>query len=158
MNESYINILKESLEKKNQILDQILEQNKLQTQIIKDAGHSIDEFEETLARKAELIDELGRLDIGFDAVYERVGSELSANREKYRSDILVLQELIRKITEKSTRIQTEEARNRQAAINFINGQRKGVQTARTSVKVASDYYKSMSRVNTIDPQMMDKRK
>ncbi len=155
---AYINILTHSLEKKITVLDKIIESNVEQKEILGQIPMDTERFEANLTYKGELIDELNLLDDGFNDIYERIRDELNSNREEYKEEIRRLQELISAITEKSVTIRAEEERNRAAAEKQFSGMKSEIQTSKRSSQAASKYYSSMSRVNMVDAQFMDKRK
>ena len=60
MEENYINILIQSLEQKRGVLSSILEENEKQNKVLKADELDGDAFEETIERKAKLIEQIGR--------------------------------------------------------------------------------------------------
>lgn len=153
----YISVLIESLQKKENVLEQLLVLNEKQGDIIKN-NMKMEAFEENVEEKAVLIKELELLDVGFQAVYLRVKEELLQHKELYTNEIHHLQTIIKCITDKSVALETSEIRNKQGVEQYFSYTRNNFHKARKNVKVASDYYKSMSRVNYIDPQLMDQKK
>ncbi len=157
MIENYLQVLEQSLHKKADILSRIQEINQKQEQILKEEGASED-FDVTIDEKAKLIEELTKLDEGFDTLYQHIKERLSANKEKYKNQIDKLQQLIIKVTEKSVVIQAQEARNKKLAKDYFTIGRKNLQRNRTTSKAALNYYKNMSNSQVIQPQFMDKKK
>jgi len=153
----YLTILIESLEKKIDILDQLLDCNERQSEVIK-ANLNLDEFEKIVDEKGGFIDSLNRIDLGFQSVYDRIKVELIDNKQEYKKEIEGLQRLISQIAEKSVALETSELRNKQAVENYFSFTRNQLQLNKKNVKAASDYYKSMSQVNYVDSQMIDKKK
>ena len=154
----YIQILKESLLKKEEILDQIIEQNTLQAELLSKNRLDQDAFDKTMEEKNRLIQELILLDDGFTSIYNRVKSEMHEQKLMYQTEIMELQNLIAKITEKSVAIQTAEERNSKSFSNQMKMERKKLHQTRASAQVASGYYASMNKVNYIDAQFVDKKK
>lgn len=154
----YLDVLTDSLEKKVIILDEILKQNELQAQAAGAAEFDLEAFEQTVSEKDVLIQEIVRIDSGFESVYERVRIELDANRSLYTEQICKMKQLIQEIADKSVAVSASEARNKKLVEASFSKARKQLRQGRTNVKVASDYYKNMSRVNYIDPQMLDTKK
>lgn len=155
---NYIGILKESLDKKIKILDDILEQNRCQEKILHEPEIDFDGFNETVATKEKCINELEILDKGFQTVFDRVKETLNADKETYRQDIKELQEKIKTITEKSMDIQSGEARNKEAFQKTITESRKNIRSVKTANKVAANYYQSMNKLNVVDSQFLDTKK
>ena len=79
MDSSYIDIMIQSLEKKAEILDQLIELNKQQKLYLQDPNLSPDDFEKNMDRKAALIEGLVQLDNGFEELFGRV-REIFVNR------------------------------------------------------------------------------
>ena len=119
MENDYLNIMIQSLQKKVKILDKIIEMNKEQHQII-------------------LILQIG----------------VCQNKE----EILILKQLITEITERSVNIQSEEVRNRKLVEMRFSQERKKVRNMKNSSTVANQYYKTMTKLNHIDAQFMDRKK
>jgi hypothetical protein len=157
MIENYLKVLEQSLYKKIDILSCLQEINLKQEQILKDEG-SMEDFDVTIGEKEKLIEELSKLDEGFETLYRHIEEQLSTGRELYKNQIAKLQQLIVKITEKSVTIQTQEARNHKLAQNYFSVGKKNLQKNRTTSKAALDYYKNMSNSQIVQPQFMDKKK
>lgn len=153
----YISVLIESLYKKDSILEQLLVLNEKQGDIIAN-NMNIEAFEANVEEKAVLIKELNHLDAGFQSVYLRVKEELLDHKTAFTDEIRSLQTMIKCITDKSVALETSENRNKNAVEQYFSYTRNNFHKAKKNVKVASDYYKSMSQVNYIDPQMMDQKK
>ena len=112
MNENYLNVLEESLQKKLKVMEKIQDYNLRQQEIFRSEHVELEKFDEYVAEKGALIDELTALDNGFETLYGKVAEELKENREKYANQIKRLQELVSRVTEESVSIQAQEARNK----------------------------------------------
>ncbi len=156
--ENYILILKDSLKKKQMILEKLLKLNERQKNAVSGINFDSEEFEAVVEEKDKYIEQIDELDRGFQNIYEHVKLELSDNREKYKKEIEELKQLISDVTEKSMEVQISEKRNEKLVYTKIADERKKIHQSRTASRVASDYYKSMSKVNVIDPQFLDKKK
>jgi len=108
----YIPIMLQSLKKKEQILDAIMALNDRQREELENPSLDPDDFDKTIEEKAAQIETLEALDAGFQEVYEKVRDELNDNKDAYRDEIARMQDYIRRLTEKSAKIQVEEARNK----------------------------------------------
>ncbi len=158
MKNTYISILIQSLEKKLHILDEIIAKNRVQRDGLEDPNLDPDDFDKTVEDKAALIEQLEGLDAGFEEVFERVKKELGANREAYREEIRKMQELIRKITDKSMLIRRQEAENKRLMEQKFAAVRKQVKEVRQSQKVVNQYYKNMMKSGYVEPQFLDNKK
>lgn len=154
----YIPIMIQSLKKKEQILDVIISLNQQQRDELENPGLDPDDFDLTVEKKAQQIEELEVLDVGFQELFERVREELTDNREAYREEIAAMQELIRSLTEKSADIQAQEQRNKELMIQKFEAVRKQVREVRKSQKIVNQYYKNMMKTAYIEPQFTDKKK
>lgn len=155
---NYVIILIDSLQKKLQVLEKIVEMNQEQMKIAQEEKFDMEAFDESITKKDDLIIQLGQLDDGFETIYERVKPELLQHKAVYAKEIQTLQNLISMITDKSVIIQAAEARNKQLIEKQFKFVRQEIQQARTTSRAASNFYKAMSRVNTIEPVMMDEKK
>ena len=157
-NKDYIAVLKQGLEKKIVILEQIISKNFIQKQLLADPELTPDEFEKNLTEKAELVEQLIALDRGFEQVYDRVREELTLNRSLYASDIALMQKYITEIMEKSTQVQAQEQRNRELILQKFSTVRKQIREVKTSKKAVNQYYRNMMKLNYVDPQFLDDKK
>ena len=157
MDQNYLEILEDSLEKKNKVLSEMLTLSEEQWAIISD-DMDLSELDPFIKRKGELIEALEKLDDGFESVYERVSEELKGNKEKYADKIKHMQSLIQQITEKSTAISSQEERNKSKLQAFFGKKRNEVKEGRMNSKVAMNYYKVQSNSGFVDSQFMDDKK
>lgn len=158
MEQTYVDIMIQSLEKKIRVLEEIKKQNVLQKELLEDDKSEADAFDATVEKKAALIEQIMQLDSGFDKLFERVKEELNNNREAYAEKIKKMQSLIRKVTDLSMEVQTQEARNKDLMTRKFVFIRDTAKTVRTNTKAASQYYQNMMQLNVIDPQFMDNKK
>lgn len=157
-NNSYVAVLKQGLEKKIHILDQLIEKNNQQRRLLGEPELEPEEFEASINEKAALIEELTALDDGFELVYERVREELQANRSVYASEIAQMQQYITEIMEKSTQVQTEERRNRELILQKFAAVKKQIREVKSGKKAVDQYYHNMMKLNYVEPQFMDNKK
>lgn len=157
MTEKYLNIMEESLEKKLQILEGIQGYNLRQQEILQAQEVELEQFDECVDRKGELIEELTALDSGFETLYENLSKELQDGREKYAEHIRRLQELVSEVMDRSVTIQAQEARNKKLVEDYFRRERKQLGQTRKNSQAAFDYYKNMSQSNLLPPQFMDSK-
>lgn len=72
MEQTYIDIMIQSLEKKEQVLDRIIELDIKQKNQLEDPQLTPDDFDEVVEAKSRLIDQLNNLDSGFEKLFERI--------------------------------------------------------------------------------------
>lgn len=158
MQQTYVDIMIQSLKKKIQVLDKIMEQNIIQKNQLEDIRTEVEAFDKTVEEKSKLIEQLEQLDSGFDKLYDRVREELRVSKHLYVDKIKLMQEYIRMITDKSMEIQTQEARNRELMTQKFATVRQKAKNIRTNTKAASNYYKNMMQLNYVAPQFLDNKK
>ena len=90
----YMDMLVECLEKKNQILDNLTALNKKQTELIQNENFSLEEFDKCVDEKGILIDNILKLDLGFEGLYNKVGKTVADNPSAYKEQLSKMQKLI----------------------------------------------------------------
>ena len=155
---SYLNILQDSLIKKIDLLEQVEKKSLEQSEMIKGSQVDLELVDANMDEKAALIDEILKLDNGFESIYEKVREQLISNKEQFKVQIHNLQGLIAKVTEKSTAIQAIEARNKAQMDIVFSTQKREVQNRRNAMSVARDYYQNMNKVKHVSPQFLDHKK
>lgn len=158
MTEGYLQILIESLEKKNEILDQVIRLDEEQAELSAHQPMDMEAYDQTMESKGKLIEEINKLDDGFSSTFELIADEVKSNPALYREQVLKLQQLIREAVDKGVRVEAQEKRNRAALENVFRMKRQEIKQLKVSTSAAAKYYKSMSRINEVDPQLMDRKK
>lgn len=156
-NESYLDLMIDSLNKKIHLLEKIQEVNVHQKQIVSDARFEMEELDATVEEKGRYIDEINKLDDGFEALYERVREALQENKSQYSQQISVMQKLIQRVVELSASIEAEEKRIKAGVENQFSKVKQAVKETRKNSKAVSNYYKNMTKLDS-EPQFMDKKK
>ena len=155
MSELYIDIMLQSLEKKEVVLDRIIEANVRQEAVLKNPEGDPEEFDETVETKGALIEQLEQLDSGFQKLFDHMKEELDGQRENYTKQIEQMQIHIRSITDKSVQIQAQEARNKELMTQKFARIKEMAKQTRASSNMVNQYYKNMSKLNVVDPQFLD---
>lgn len=158
MQNTYVDIMIQSLQKKVKVLEEIKRVNLVQKELLEDEKSEADDFDKTVEDKAALIEQILQLDSGFDKLFERVQEELNANKAAYANEIKTMQSLIRQITDYSMEIQAQEARNKDLMTNKFVYVREKAKVVRTNTKAVSQYYQNMMQLNYVDPQFLDNKK
>lgn len=153
-----LEVLSESLDMKIQVLKEIEEYNKKQTEAFSKDEPDMDSFDEAIEEKGILIEKLEKLDEGFEIMYEKVSVLLSKDRARYADKIRELQGKISIITDLSVSIQAQEARNKSLIENYFLKAKRGIKNGRVGSKAAFDYYKNMSGMNVVESQFLDSKK
>lgn len=158
MTEDYLQIMIESLEKKIEVLDEVLELDKKQIAIALAQPFDMEEYDKSMDEKDALIDKLNKLDDGFTSTYERVRDAVQSDPKAYADKVRRMQDLIRMAVDKGVAVEAQEQRGKQAMQSAMNTKRKEIKSIKISNAAATQYYKAMSRINDVDPQLMDKKK
>lgn len=156
--ENQLTILSEGLDKKLEVLEEIQAYNLQQERAFTEGSIRLEDFDAAVEKKGELIEKLTKLDEGFEAFYQRLAQQLSADRAHYVDQIKELQEKIRLVTEMSVTIQAQEQRNKALVEGFFSKERDDICQGRRSSKAALNYYRSMNQSQYVPPQFMDSKK
>lgn len=158
MAENYLLIMIQSLKKKIQVLDCIIDANMRQKADLENPNLDPDDFDKTVEEKARYIEQLDLLDSGFDKLFARVREAVESDKAAYKNEIKEMQTLITRITEKSSEIQVQEARNKELMSQKFAKIHKQARDVRASQQAVNQYYQNMKKLNVIDPQFMDNKK
>lgn len=153
-----VQILVQSLEKKNRMLEQIIEQNALQEHILKQESFNMDAFEKTIDEQNRMLAELDKLDEGFEALYDRVRENLISNKESYRKEIKYMQDLIQQITDKIVTVNAANLRNQRMAEQQFKKEKNAIRQGVSKSRAAMNYYNNMNKLNSVAPQFYDSKK
>jgi flagellar biosynthesis/type III secretory pathway chaperone len=145
MPETFIDIMLQSLKKKEKVLDEIIRLNDQQKECLTNLDRTVDEFDRTVEGKSDCIRQLEQLDSGFEKLYAQVSDELAENREAHAGQIRQMQNRIRSITEKSVKIQAQEARNKDMMQEKFRRVREQAISVRTNSRAIQGYYNSMKQ-------------
>ena len=158
-NMDYVVMLRESLEKKADVLRVLNIRNKEQEAILKDPNSTPDDLEKNMNMKSELIERIIMLDDGFEQLFNRVKAIIEADRDTYADEIRLMQELIKKVTALTADVEASEYRNKEYAKTRFANVKKEIREIKKSSDVVSSYYKHMmSPPTTADPAFLDKKK
>lgn len=158
MAENYLLIMIQSLKKKIQVLDCIIDANGRQKADLENPNLDPDDFDKIVEEKAKYIEQLELLDSGFDKLFSRVKEMLDNDRDMYKNEIKEMQTLITRITEKSSQIQVQEVRNKELMTMKFTKVHKQARDVRSNQQAVNQYYQNMKKLNVIDPQFMDNKK
>lgn len=150
-------ILADTLDKKISLLQELIKESEQQAEAVQQAEVDWDAFDAGVERKGKLIEDLTKLDDGFETTFGRLKEELVSNLEKYKALITDMQEKIRTITALSANLEKQEYLNKTLVEKAFADARSKMRDGKRSSKVALDYYKRMNQVNYIDPQLMDRK-
>ncbi len=154
---AYITILMDILEKKAEILDGLLDRTARQDVCLGSQLPDMDEFEILVDQKEELIEELNRLDTGFERIYDNVKEDLDINRNHYQKEIEKLQELIKSLLDKGMKLQVQEKKNKLKLELYFSKSKKEVRVFKQSNRSAASYYNNMNSESSGRSYFLDKK-
>ncbi len=153
-----LDMLEESLVKKIEVMKSIEEENEKQKTLLKNPNEVDEEaFDKILDEKGELIDQLLKLDDGFQALFDRVKEEVGQNKDKYKDQIKRMQDYIQEITGMSASIEAAEHRNKKLAEEYFSAAREKMNFSRQTSAAAFNYYQTMNNYRDVPPQFMDNK-
>lgn len=155
---TYIKMLIAALEKKISFLDEITAISKQQEQLLGDFSFKIEDFQETINQKEQLLAKLEEADQGFESLYEKVKDPLSNHKDRNKEEIIHMQKLIGQITDRSVKIQALEERNKQKLAQYFVEKRKSIKDFHQQSRMANNYYQNMNKLNQGDSYFLDKKK
>ena len=151
-------MLIESQEKKLELLDEVIKLDREQESIITGSTPDMGALDANIDAKGALIEELDKLDEGFESVYAKVRDELNNNKESHKEEIRRLQDLIRSIMEKTAEIEALENRSKINFESFIKRRRHAIKDNKSTLKVANTYAVNMRKINKVDAMFLDGKK
>lgn len=154
--EAYVRVLRESLEKKVELLQLISQENEVQAKVLKDPMSTPDELQTTMDHKDGWVEQISTLDDGFSVIFDKVKPLLTEQKAKYRDDIAAMQDLVREITDLTAQVRKQEQENYRLVEQKFAGIKKQVKKIRKSQSAVSNYYKAMN--GDYDSQFLDKSK
>lgn len=153
----YIEMMAESLKKKTKFLSRIIGLNNKIEELATQPEMDMEEFRVLLDEKDDCVTQITQLDNGFETLYDKVHDELQDRKEQFREQILAMQQLIKVITDQVVLIQKAEEKNRTLIESQFSKMKQSVCVAKKGMDVAQNYYKSMSKMQVVDAQFMDKK-
>ena len=154
----YVQILIDSLEKKKEVLNELIRLNAEQTEIIQMSPFDTNAFDENTDKKAEQIQALEKLDLGFDVNFQHCKDELLGHKEEYAEQIRYMQQLIRETIDLGSEVHAGGHRNKQLIEQQFKNERAQIKGNRTSSKAAYDYYRMMNKNTISDSMFLDHKK
>lgn len=154
---TYIKILTDTLIKKSKVLDELIELNKKEVDSLTLDEVNMEQFDEILNKKEHLIQQLNQLDDGFEKVYTRVSEQLMKNSVDYKVNIIMIQELIKNIMDKSINLQIKEKHSKGKFESYILKQKQDIKKYNMSSQTVSNYYKNMMNEYQGESFFLDKK-
>ncbi len=146
----YVDMMLDSLVKKEGILTSLLEYTRKQETLLKDENLDMDEFQSLIDQKGLLVDQLNEMDEVFDAMFRRLEQELNENREQYKQKIQKMQEILPRISELGIQIQALEQQNNVHFKKYVTEKKKVIRDFYVNSKTVSNYHQNLRNVHQTD--------
>ncbi len=156
--QAYIQLLLDILKKKLAILSELMSLTIAQEEILKQEDFDENEFSNTIESKEEQLEELAKLDIGFEQIYDSVREELATQKVNYYHEIAQMQEYITSITDLNVKLMALEKRNKSRLELILSQKRKDIKKSRMSSQTVAKYYKSVANQSDVPSYFYDKKK
>ena len=151
-------ILEDTIQKKEQYLDELLVLTKGQETVLLMEKFSMDEFEALMEKKEPYIQKISEFDTGFEGIYAKMKESMEAYKKEYEPRIRALQEKIKSVLEKGATLCTLEEQNKARLEYCLRDKKKEIKTFHKSSRTVSNYYKNMSGTVSEQSFFMDKKK
>lgn len=154
-----VNLLLDTLSRKQLLLEEILGYTKDQTVILDKEDMDLKGFNNLMQNKQVRIDQLVQIDNGFEQSFARIKSTLSTQPELYREDILLMKERITSINDLGVNIQVTEMRNKTKFDLKSQNIKNEAKSFRTHKSAVSNYQNNYNKSNKTDqPHFFDSKK
>ena len=155
--QNYLLVLEQSLSKKINILSELERLTQVQREIVTKEQFDEEVFNDNVERKASLINDLEKLDKGFQILYDNVKAQIEDNRQTYSVEIQRLQEMIKTIMDRSAALMVLENQNKEMVTKRFATLKKEARQVKKNRNLAANYYKSMNNISS-EPYFLDKKK
>ncbi|MCT4596781.1 MAG: flagellar protein FlgN [Vallitalea sp.] len=155
---TYLNILLDSLDSKESILNNMYVVTKKQEELIKNSELDLEEFDDIIEEKQKYIDQIEFLDSGFQTTFNRIEKELEGKVVLYKEEIKQLKDKITTVSNIGINIQILEEKNKIKIEEHFASKRRQVKTFKKSKTTAANYYKNMSNSFKEQSFFLDKKK
>lgn len=155
---NYLGLMKDSLIKKDKVLSAVIELTKVQETLLGEEEFDAEAFDELINKKTLLIEEINKLDEGFELTYKRIADKVKENPAVYREGIEKLQELIRLLVDKGVEIETAERRNQVKFDMKVSKSRDKIRNYNLNSSAVTKYYSNMSGNTAENTYFMDQKK
>lgn len=151
-------VLEDTIQKKEQYLDELLVLTKGQENILLKEKFSMDEFETFMEEKEPFIQKISEFDAGFEGIYAKMKPVMEQYKKEYESRIRALQIKIKTVLEKGAALCTLEEQNKTRLEHCLKDKKQEIRNFNKSSRTVSSYYKNMSGALSDQSYFMDKKK
>lgn len=151
-------VLENTIEKKEQFLDELLQLTKEQERVLLGEKFSMDEFTALMDKKEPYIGKIAEFDAGFEAVFAKMKPVMEEYKKEYEPRIRTLQEKIKSVLGKGAALCTLEEQNKSRLEFCLKDKKQEIKNFKRSNQTVSNYYKNMSGALADQSFFMDKKK
>ncbi|MDD6036403.1 MAG: flagellar export chaperone FlgN [Lachnospiraceae bacterium] len=151
-------VLEDTIQKKEQYLDELLTLTKEQESILLQDIFKMDGFTECMDKKEPYIKKITEFDAGFEAVFAKMKPVMETYKSEFEARIRVLQQRIKTVLEKGAALCTLEEQNKIRLEHCLKDKKQEIKNFKRSSNTVSSYYKNMSGALTDQSFFMDKKK
>lgn len=155
---NYLELMKDSLVKKDKLLSEIIALTKEQGVLLGETEFDDEVFDKLIAKKSLLISEINKLDEGFDLTYKRIADKVKGSPADYREPVEELQNLIRTLVDKGVEIETAERRNQTKFDLQVSKSRDKIRNYNINSSAVTKYYSNMSGNTGESTYFLDQKK
>ncbi|MBQ9767666.1 MAG: flagellar export chaperone FlgN [Lachnospiraceae bacterium] len=151
-------VLENTIEKKEQYLDILLQFTKEQEHVLLREKFSMDEFSALMEKKEPYIGKISEFDAGFEAVFAKMKPVIEDYKKEFEPRIKALQQRIKSVLEKGAALCTLEEQNKTRLEFCLKDKKQEIKNFKRSSQTVSNYYKNMSGAVAEQSFFMDKKK
>lgn len=151
-------VLENTIEKKEQYLDELLLLTKGQETLLLRETFSMEEFTEYMDKKDPLIQKISEFDAGFEAVFAKMKPEMETYKGEFEARIRAMQQKIKRVLEKGAALCALEEQNKLRLDICLKEKKQEIKTFNKNSRTVSSYYKNMSGSLRDQSFFMDKKK
>lgn len=164
----YIQILTESLLKKEACLERLLELTKEQGRLIDNlttsserniSTETMEQFNQILDKKQVILDEIQILDSGFESIYLTKAKEImQKDKESLKEQIIQMQDYIKMATDKAISLEILERRNKAKFDLYLSQSKQKINAIKQNKQSVANYYKNSPYQHQGQSYFIDKKK
>ena len=155
---NYLELMRDSLVKKEKILSDVLELTREQEKLLNLEDFDDEAFDAIITEKSILIEEINKLDEGFELIYKRIEDQIKEEPSYYRESIEKLQGFIRTLVDKGVEVETLERRNQIKFDMNISKSKDRIRNYNLNSNAVTKYYSNMSGNIGEGTYFVDKKK
>lgn len=139
LTESYVDVLLQSLKKKDEVLREVYQLELEYERLFKQAKPDMEELDNLQNAKENYIQRLNELEQGFEQVYQRVREEIQQDKYRYQAEIQEMQRYIKSVTDLMVQVRAQEERNRQYVEAFFRTTKREIRNFNSGKKGMAQY-------------------